>query len=170
MQEYGPVQQYWHATMNGVGIETSPDNMSGKNAGAWNMINTIDPGTQSRSWAANAYYLPVAHRQNLHLVTEAMAREILLEQDGEEWIAKGVRIRSKDEELTVSAKRETIICAGAVQSPQILEISGVGNPSVLEPAGIGAKVKSLNVGENLREHLSTAKSKLRVGHANDDAQ
>lgn len=154
MQEYGPVQKYWHATMNEVGIETSPGNMSGRNVGAWNLINTIDPQTQSRCFAANAYYLPASHRPNLHLVTEAMAMEVLLEKDGEEWAVSGVRVRCENEEFTIRAKRETILCAGSVQTAQLLEVSGVGDPKFLEPAGIRVKVNNANVGENLREHMS----------------
>lgn len=154
MREYGPIQEYWHATMNEVGIETSPDNLSGKNVGAWNLMNAIEPQMQSRCYAANAYYLSVAHRPNLYLVTEAMVREILLEKDGEDWVAKGVRVGCKDEELTVHAKREIILCAGAVQSPQLLEVSGVGDPNYLDPAGIPVKLRNSNVGENLRDHMS----------------
>lgn len=158
MQEYRPIQKYWHATLNEVGIETSPDNMSGKNVGAWNMMNTIDPQMQSRCYAANAYYLGVAHRPNLHLVTEAMVNEVVLEQNGEEWLATGVRVGCKNEDLTVRAKREIIICAGAIQSPQLLELSGVGDPAYLEPAGIQIKLHNSNVGANLREHMSRLKS------------
>jgi choline dehydrogenase-like flavoprotein len=164
MEEYGNIHQYWHATMNEVGIESSPDNLSGKNVGAWNMMNSVDPSTQARSFAGNAYYLPAAHRYNLHLVTETMAREILLEKNEDEWVAKGVRLRCKDEELTASAKREIIVCAGAIQSPQLLEMSGIGDPRYLEPAGIEVKVRNLNVGENLREHMGMCEIQLAKGH------
>ena len=118
------------------------------------MMNTIDPQMQSRSYAANAYYLPVARRGNLHLVTEAMAQEIMLEKSGEEWVATGVRVTCKGEELIVKAKREVILCAGAIQSPQLLEVSGIGDPDFLDPAGIPIKMVNTNVGKHLRDHMS----------------
>lgn len=113
--------------MNEIGIESNPDNLFGVNVGAWNMINAIDPQSQARSFSADAYYLPVAHRPDLHLVTEAMAMEVLLDKAGPDWVAKAVRVKSKDGEFTVSAKRDIIISAGSVQSPQLLEVSGIGN-------------------------------------------
>lgn len=81
-------------------------------------------------------------------------REILLEKDAEDWVAKGVHVRCKDEEMTIHAKREIILFAGTIQSPQLLELSGVGDPNYLDPAGIPIKVRNSNVGENLRDHLS----------------
>lgn len=57
-------------------------------------------------------------------------------------------------EYDVSARREIILSAGSVKSPQILELSGIGNPSVLGNAGVSVKVESPQVGENLQEHIS----------------
>lgn len=57
-------------------------------------------------------------------------------------------------EFVASVSREVILSAGSVQSPQILELSGVGRPDVLSAAGIPVKVKSPNVGENLQDHIS----------------
>lgn len=121
------------------------------------MICTVEPATQSRSYSANAYYLPVADRPNLYLLTEATVTGVLVDRndDGEEWATKGVRLLCNGGEMSVLASREVILSAGTVQSPQLLELSGIGDRDVLEAAGISAKVNNPNVGENLQDHMST---------------
>ncbi|KAE8421967.1 hypothetical protein BDV36DRAFT_18903 [Aspergillus pseudocaelatus] len=158
IQNYGPAHQFWHATLNAVGVDTSPDSLAGSNRGAWNMICTVDPIGQTRSYSANAYYRPIAERPNLILLTEAMVTKVLIEKDGnvDQWVATGVNILCDNEQREIYAAREVILSAGSVQSPQLLELSGVGNAEVLKSAGIHVKVENPNVGENLQEHMMTA--------------
>lgn len=92
------------------------------------------------------------------LLTEAVVREVILEDQAQGWIANRVRFMHHGEEYTVATEGEVIICAGSVQSPQLLELSGIGNPDVLKAAGISLKVDNPNVGENLQDHLSQSKS------------
>jgi choline dehydrogenase-like flavoprotein len=54
----------------------------------------------------------------------------------------------------VKASKEVILSCGSVQSPQLLELSGIGNHEILNAAGINVKVNNPNVGENLQEHMS----------------
>ncbi|KAB8234180.1 GMC family oxidoreductase [Aspergillus alliaceus] len=158
IQSYGPSHQFWHATLNQLGVDTSPDSLAGSNRGAWNMICTLDPASQTRSYSANAYYRPVSARPNLIVLTEAMATEVLIKKNDDEggWIATGLDILCDGEQRMVHAAREVIVSAGSVQSPQLLELSGIGNPDVLKSAGISVKVGNRNVGENLQEHMMTA--------------
>lgn len=58
------------------------------------------------------------------------------------------------EEHVVKTEKEVIVSAGSVQSPQLLELSGIGNPTILKAAGIDIKVPNPSVGENLQEHMS----------------
>ena len=83
-----------------------------------------------------------------------MVREVVLERERGEWIAKGVRFGHGNEEYYAKTAKEVIICAGSVQSPQLLELSGVGNRDILKAAGIDVKVANPSVGENLQEHIS----------------
>lgn len=122
--------------------------------GAWTNVCSVDPQTGARSYAASAYYRESASRPNLAVLTEALAEEILLEDVSGKWVATGVRFRHGADEFVASAAREVIVCAGSVQSPQLLEVSGIGNPAILAAAGIPVKVNSPNVGENLQEHIS----------------
>jgi choline dehydrogenase-like flavoprotein len=119
------------------------------------LVCTIDPDTQERSYAASAYYLPIASRPNLHVLTQATVLKVLLEQE-DGWVATGVRVQCDGVVLNINAAREVIISAGSVQSPQILELSGIGRRGVLEAAGVEMKVDSPNVGENLQDHMSTS--------------
>ena len=81
-------------------------------------------------------------------------KEVVLERQEGEWAAKGARFVHGKKEYTVRTEGEVIVCAGSVQSPQLLELSGIGNPRVLEAAGIEVKVDNPSVGENLQDHLS----------------
>ena len=116
----------------------------------------MTPDKRERSYSATAYYKPSSGRKNLHLLTEAFVQEVILEDEDGQWTAKGVRFIHAGEEYSVSTEGEVIICAGSVQSPQLLELSGIGNPEVLKAAGIDVKVDNPAVGENLQEHMSTA--------------
>ncbi len=97
--------------------------------------------------------MPAAKRDNLVLLSEATAREIFLEKKDSDWIAKGVRFEHKRKEYTVRVSAEIVLSAGSVQSPQLLELSGIGNPKILKAAGIDVKIENPNVGENLQEHI-----------------
>ena len=90
------------------------------------------------------------------LLTGAEVLEILLVKvDGSDsWEANGVRFAHSGSEFSVFASREVVLSAGSVQSPQILELSGVGGAAVLSAAGVPVKVDNPNVGENLQDHLS----------------
>lgn len=86
---------------------------------------------------------------------------MILEKEGDDWVAKGVRFAHGhgNQEHVVMTGGEVIVCGGSVQSPQLLELSGIGNPEILKAAGIECKVASPFVGENLQEHMSKDASK-----------
>ena len=116
----------------------------------------MTPDKRERSYSATAYYRPNSGRRNLHLLTEAFVEEVVLEKERQEWVAKGVRVTYGGEEHNLRIEGEIIICAGSVQSPQLLELSGIGNPEVLKAAGIDVKIDNPAVGENLQDHMSTS--------------
>jgi choline dehydrogenase len=105
-----------------------------------------------RGWrcsTATAYLRPARHRANLRVETRARATKLVF--DGKR--ADGVIYRQRGEELTARARREILLCAGALQSPQLLQLSGVGPPSLLHRFGIPAVHELRGVGENLQDHL-----------------
>ena len=103
-----------------------------------------------RQTAATSFLKPALKRANLELATHALAEKLLL--DGER--VTGVQYRRKDKVLRVAARRSVILCGGSINSPQLLELSGIGNPAVLEPLGITTRHALPGVGENLQDHLT----------------
>jgi choline dehydrogenase len=105
-----------------------------------------------RGWrcsTATAYLRPARHRANLRVETHARATRLVFEGKR----ADGVIYRHRGEELTARARREILLCAGALQSPQLLQLSGVGAPSLLHRFGIPTVHELCGVGENLQDHL-----------------
>ena len=154
--QYMIPHQYWHPTLNKLGVSSNADGLSGSNVGVWNFVTAVDPDRQERSYSASAYYEPVSGRANLHLLTESIVTEILLAPTYKSsgWLATGARVRCGEKELAVKATKEVILSGGSVNSPQLLELSGIGKRDVLQAAGIPVKVHNPNVGENLQEHIS----------------
>jgi choline dehydrogenase len=108
-------------------------------------------------WSASRGYLqPVMSRPNLTCVTGARTTRILVEDGvatGVEYADEKTRARTQ-----VKAKREVLVCAGAVQSPQILQLSGIGDPADLAAAGIETVHALPGVGQNLQDHLDVTLS------------
>ena len=101
--------------------------------------------------AADAYLKPALNRPNLLVLTGAAVERIVLEGRR----ATGVQARIRGEMRSFSANVEVILAAGAVHSPQILELSGIGAPAVLAAANIRTLHASPGVGENYRDHFCT---------------
>lgn len=114
----------------------------------------MDLDKATRSWSAASYYLPNAERKNLHVLTNAAVRNIVLKKENDSIVATGACFDHPEGQFVVSATKEVILSAGSVASPQLLELSGIGDPAILEKAGIKVKVSNQNVGENLQDHIS----------------
>jgi len=102
-----------------------------------------------RCSTAKAYLAPARRRSNLRVETEAMAEGI--DFDGARAI--GVRYRQRGAMKAASAKAEVLLAAGAIQSPQLLQLSGIGPESLLRQHGITPQRVLPGVGENLQDHL-----------------
>lgn len=98
---------------------------------------------------AKAYLKPVRNRSNLTVRTHALITRILFEAKR----AVGVEYEYNGKRQTVQAGREVLLSAGSINSPQLLELSGVGNPDHLANFGIAVVHASRQVGENLQDHL-----------------
>lgn len=104
-----------------------------------------------RQTVAHGYLRKARGRPNLTIATGCVAHRILLEQGR----ARGVRYKSSGVFHEVRAEREVILSAGAVRSPQLLELSGIGDPVRLRELGIAPVHALPGVGENLQDHLMT---------------
>jgi choline dehydrogenase len=101
-----------------------------------------------RMSAARAFLRPAMRRRNLKVETGAQASRILFEGSR----AVGVEYRRGGQTFIARARASVILSAGSIGSPQLLELSGVGDPAVLAAAGIETRSANANVGANLQDH------------------
>jgi choline dehydrogenase len=99
--------------------------------------------------AANAYLKPAMKRPNLRVVTHALATQIVFEGKR----AAGVRFERAGQMHVARARREVVLCGGAINSPQLLKLSGVGPDAELRDCGIPIVHALPGVGANLQDHL-----------------
>ena len=132
-----------------AGYEINNDMNGYKQEGFGLMDTTIFDG--KRQSTSVTYLHPIKQRQNLTLITNIQVSKIIIENSS----AIGVEIKNKDELEKIFAEKEVLLSAGAINSPQILMLSGVGPEEELKNHGINV-ISALNgVGENLQDHLET---------------
>ena len=131
-----------------AGYKLNPDYNSEDQEGVVKTQVSIHRGR--RMSVAHCYLGPARRRPNLDIVTEAPTRRVLLE--GSRCV--GIVYERWGQEMEARAGREVILCAGAVATPQLLELSGIGNPAILKAHGIAVQHASPAVGENFRDHLN----------------
>jgi choline dehydrogenase len=105
-------------------------------------------GRRWRTSAASAFLRPVRHRKNLTVITRAHASRVVFKgraATGVEWIKDG-------QPFTAVADREIVLSAGSLQSPQLLQLSGVGPADLLREHGIAVVADAPQVGRNLQDH------------------
>ncbi|KAL6712127.1 hypothetical protein ACN47E_000004 [Coniothyrium glycines] len=152
--EYPDTKTVW-AAFKAQGIPLPKEHASGNAVGAYWIPTALQPKTQTRSHARNAYYDPVQGRSNLFLQTGKTVNEILFKQGlltG--YTANGVQYKSRSDGSVkqVYAKREVILAAGSVFTPQLMQLSGLGPKQVLAAAGVRVKKDMPAVGANMQDH------------------
>ena len=147
--EFPDVKVMWEA-FRAEGYPTPKEHAAGDAVGATWVLTSLDPKTQTRSDARRTYYDSVKSRSNLKLITGVQATEVLFEN----LTAKGIQFTNLADKSSskVYAKREVILAAGSVFTPQILQLSGVGPADVLKAAGVKVKKDLASVGANLQDH------------------
>lgn len=134
-----------------AGVERMDDFNTGDNAG----VGYFDVNQRS-GWRWNtskAFLRPAKSRPNLTIWTEAQAEKLTMTRDADGAMrCVGAAVNRGGKTMQVTARREVILSAGAVNSPQILQLSGIGPAAVLQAQGIEVLVDA-PVGENLQDHL-----------------
>ncbi len=137
-----------------AGIEKTDDFNGGNNAGVGYFEVNQKRGIR---WNASKGFLkPIVQRRNLTVWTQAQVTSVVLQPGtSSAWQAQGVHVRRAGDAapVQVTARREVLLTAGAVASPQLLQLSGVGAPTRLAAAGITPRHTLSHVGENLQDHL-----------------
>jgi choline dehydrogenase len=130
------------------GYDHNPD-YNGTKQDGFGYYQVTQKGGRRHS-AATAYLAPARARANLHVKTNARVRKLLL--DGKR--VTGVQYNVGGRNHTADAGGSVILSAGAVQSPQLLELSGIGAPDLLSEHGIDVVHSLPGVGENYRDHYA----------------
>jgi choline dehydrogenase len=130
-----------------LGIPRNRDYNGATQEGAGYFHTTSRNGRRCSS--AVAYLKPARNRANLRIETEALATKLVLE--GKRVV--GVQYRQRGAERTARAGAEVILCGGAYNSPQLMQLSGIGPAALLQAHGIEVKHDLPGVGENLIDHL-----------------
>ncbi|RAL02814.1 GMC family oxidoreductase [Aspergillus ibericus CBS 121593] len=148
-------------TMDHLGIHYNPDANSGKMVGFTTHPDTLDRANNIREDAARAYYWPYESRSNLKIITNTHANRIIWSNTTtphDDALATGIEVTGPYGTETIYAAHEIILSAGALRSPALLELSGIGNPSILHHHNIPLTVALPTVGENLQDQTNNALS------------
>ena len=152
--EYGPRDPLSDAFLKACAESGIPEN-SDTNSGDYNGGGLIQMSTRKGlRWSVReAYVRPARKRANFRLVTRAQVTRLLFEGEGDARRVCGVEWNQDGKLMSAGAAREVALCAGAIQSPQLLELSGIGDSARLGALGIAVQKHLPGVGENLRDHL-----------------
>ena len=142
-----PLYRAFVAAAAEAGYSHSADLNGYRQEGFGKLDMTVARGT--RSSAANAYLRPAMKRPNLTVRTHVLAETIVV--DGRR--ATGVRYRHNGIQHVATATHEVILAGGAINSPQLLKLSGIGPAAELQTHGIAVRHDLPGVGENLQDHL-----------------
>lgn len=138
--------QYLQAAQE-AGFVRNPDYNGASMEGVGPYQITVRDGR--RASASRAYLRPVMGRKNLTVITDALVEKVLVESKR----ATAVRYRHGGRILEARATCEVIVSAGAVNTPQVLQLSGIGDAEKLRNLGIAPILDSPQVGQNLQDHL-----------------
>ena len=130
-----------------AGIPFNPDFNGAKQEGAGFFQTTTRRGRRASS--AFSYLRPAKNRANLHIETDALAQRILFEGRR----ARAVEYRQNGTLRTARARKEILVSSGAYNSPQLLQLSGVGPADLLKSHGIDVVLDSPGVGNDLQDHM-----------------
>jgi choline dehydrogenase len=131
-----------------VGIPHNPDYNGATQDGIAMSQATISAGR--RMSTARCFLDPIRNRGNLHIETDALTEALVLEGNR----CVGARYSVRGEVREARASREIVVSAGTINSPQLLELSGIGEPERLRNLGIEVHHALPGVGENLRDHYA----------------
>ncbi|QSZ30071.1 hypothetical protein DSL72_004591 [Monilinia vaccinii-corymbosi] len=158
-----PQSQLFLDGLRECGVPTLVDPNNGTTAGGMLIPNSLSPDSQTRSDARRGYYDGFIDRPNLHVATGQVVIRVLMDPTPQEVLARdlpagqfitGVQIAPSLSTVVreISCSREVILAAGSVHTPQILELSGIGQPAILEELGLPVHINLPGVGENFQDH------------------
>ena len=155
----------WVQAATNAGFQRTSDYNQEDQEGVGYFQMTMKNGRRCSS--AAAYLKPVRQRSNMHVFTGAHTEKVLFDEKR----ATGVRCCLNGKTINIRAHKEVILSAGAIGSPQILMLSGIGDPKDLQPHGIEILHSLKGVGKNLQDHLQARPIfKCRVSTINTETK
>jgi choline dehydrogenase len=164
---FWPQSENWVSALMSLGIPEVFDPNEGLAAGGYFLPSNVDPINQTRSDARRAYYDPSASRPNLDVLANTLATRIIFNSGnttvnfnstgaGPQFRARATAVEyasgPDSPRQTVFASKEVILAAGALHSPQLLQISGIGPAALLQSLSIPVVQDLIGVGNNLQDH------------------
>jgi choline dehydrogenase len=146
-----PILDAFREAASEVGIPKIDDFNGGDNAGS--AYFDVNQKRGIRWNTAKAFLKPATRRPNLTVMTGCHVEKLILETTDKGVMCRGVQFTGGGKAFTAMADLETVLCAGAIGSPQILQLSGIGPAALLAEHGITPLVDAPGVGENLQDHL-----------------
>lgn len=149
------LQKSWLEAFSSLGLGIDCDPLEGHAIGGGITSNHIGSDDRERCHAEVAYLRPVMGRKNLSIVTGAMVQRIVFEGESsdDKRMANGVDYENAGQSYHIKARKEVILAAGAFGTPQLLELSGIGEANRLRKHGINVVYENSAVGENLQDHI-----------------
>ncbi|CZT07801.1 related to alcohol oxidase [Rhynchosporium agropyri] len=152
--QYPPTKIMYEAWKVFPGITYPRDGSEGQAGILW-IPSSKDPTTETRSYARTAHYDPVRERSNYAILTGHKVAKILTTGRKNDIVATSVQVISRSDNsslATIKARKEIILAAGAIHSPQILQLSGIGPKEVLKAANVSLVLDLPGVGSNFQDH------------------
>ncbi|OHF00487.1 GMC oxidoreductase [Colletotrichum orchidophilum] len=152
---FWPTTKYMIEAVKELKITIPKDQANGSAIGAYFCPHNQDPITSTRSSAREAYYDNFTGRKNLHLLTGRQVTKVLTAGSGDFVKAIGVEFAASKGAQTQTAKvaKEVILAAGTFHTPQILQVSGIGDPALHTSINVPTVVNLPAVGQNLHDHV-----------------
>lgn len=141
----------WRDAAAQTGIPKIDEFNRGDNFG--NSYFQVNQKRGSRWSGTRGFLRPVLQRPNLTVMTQAQVLRVNFDETQDMPRATGIQVRTKHGDQTINARREVILAAGAIGSPQLLQVSGIGPADLLQQHGVKLVHALPGVGENLHDHL-----------------
>ncbi|KAG8262409.1 hypothetical protein J6590_053046 [Homalodisca vitripennis] len=160
--EVKPLRKLFERGMDDLGIRPNPDPNGRRQTGCTPKRGFLKDGRRNN--AAKAYLSPLKDRYNLKVSKYSLVIQVLIEEYTK--TAYGVKFLDRNDRIiTVLAKKEVILSAGAIKTPQLLMLSGVGPRKHLMDLGIKV-IQDLPVGENLQDHIFSTNLLITLNYLN----
>jgi choline dehydrogenase-like flavoprotein len=151
--KWTPLDEAWPQTYDNLGLGMTSDERDGLALGGYDILTNLNLDNNTRSYAATSYLNPIKYRPNLQVYIDSLVTKVNIEETDDIPTACSVSFERNGAPFTIDANREVIVSGGAIGSPQILELSGIGGRELLTSHNIKTIHENKHVGQNLQDHV-----------------